>query len=211
MLKSAKEPPLLAANEGVVSDSQQEVEVPKISMSFLIIIVFALFSAFISAAKAQDTHLLCHESSDLTGVGYKKFKTAKIERGEDNQIVIAEVQEGIAKLATISCDVDPPVNIHSNVSHTTNNWGRLRISATPSSGAGESIFLFNPKHNMAVYVFILSVRGTEDGWGMVYQSMYKCEDKVIGNYADVCNESLTNGSSGPESTELRTVLSAHKP
>lgn len=182
---------------------------PKVSMSYLIFCVLALTSIFVSAARAEDIHLLCHESSDLTGVGYKNFKTAKIERGEDNQIVIAEVQEAVAKLATISCEVDPPVNIHSNVTHTTNKWGRLRISATPNSGAGESIFLYNPKHNMAVYAFILSVRGTEDGWGVVYQSMYRCEEKVIENYADVCNESLTSGSSGSENTSLRSVLSAH--
>jgi hypothetical protein len=39
--------------------------------------------------------------------------------------------------------------------------------------------------------------------------MYRCEEKVIENYADVCNESLTSGSSGSENTSLRSVLSAH--
>ena len=182
---------------------------PKPSMNYLIITIIALFSTFMSTVKADDIHLLCRQTSDLTGVGYKNYKTAKIERGEDDEIVIAEVHGDTAMLATISCEVDPPVNIHRNVSHITNSWGRLRVSATPDSGAGESVFLFNPKHNMAVYVSILSVRGANDGWGVTYQSMYRCEEKVIQNYSDVCNESLTSGSSGPANSPLRSAFAAH--
>jgi hypothetical protein len=178
-------------------------------MNNYILVMSLLFSLVSSSVKAEDIHLLCHQASESTGVGYKNFETSKIERFEDNEKIVFEVQGDSTRFATISCEVDPPVNMHTNISFTTNNWGRLRVSSTPNSGSGESIFLFNPKHNMAIYAFVVSVRGTTDGWGVVYQSMYRCKEQLIENYSDVCGESLTSGSSGPANTPLRSAIADH--
>jgi len=110
----------------------------------------------------------------MSVTSFKDFAISKSEVSDSGEhIYVARLNSEEPSFIQIACDVEPPIDHLVNTSLHSNEWGRMAVHGT-SSGGMETTLLYNPVDGSAVVSNIYTARSETKGWGVSFQSMYRC-------------------------------------